>query len=150
MAVTPETFLKRSFVTSDLTDDDDWSDPSQAGPGADRRIALGWFLAGPTLKSVQAPKLKLGVTFRDGDGVEIIGTFAMTVYQEEPAEVSASDSHAAARSSWKKIGTWAGQPSDTSVVLDVGGDGTLAVRLHDMTAVGATYATCNVQQWGAD
>lgn len=149
MTAAVETSLTKRFITADLTADDDWSVPANDEPPENRQIEISWWLAGPTMKTIQTTKLKLGVTFRTDAGVEVVGTFSMDVLCKEPAAVSAKDVHAeTARASWKKIGTWTDESSDEGLVLDVGGDATIAVRLYNMTAGGASHAVVSAQQWG--
>lgn len=144
--------LSRAFLKTDLADDDDWTDPSNDPPPDAQRIAVDWPLAGPVMRELQVQRIKLGVTFRDGTGAEVAGTFDVDVVEEHRGGVSANDEHAAAedtRSSWKKIGVVTEQPSNEALVLDVGGKATIAVRLYNIDAATAEYAAVDVQHWGA-
>lgn len=143
-----ETSLKPIAGPESLSDDPDWSLPGNPEPPEDRRVAVHWYLAGPTLQGPQVPKLQIGVTFRDANGVEIVGTFLADLLWEYPASISAAN--AGARSSWKKIGVISvAQNSLVPIELDVGGSGTLALRLHSMSAEGASTVHVAAQQWGA-
>lgn len=153
-----ETAIRPLFYKTGLTDDDDWSSPSADEPAAARQHTLVW---SGGLPARQIHKLQFGVTFRTAGGVEIAGTFDADFLIKVPAvdangnAVSASASHPSARASWKRIGrvgslspTATPHPSAEPIVLDVGGDGTLAVRLYNITAVGAAGAYVTAQQWG--
>jgi hypothetical protein len=149
-----ETFEKPLFVKSSLADDPDWTDPDEDPPDEDDRVhPLSWALAGGVVSGPQVHKLLLGVTFRNGSGVEKPGTFQADILKRSPVSASASTGvTSSTRASWKKIGEvgTAGNPhpSEEYIVLDVGGDGHIAIRLYNITAADATEACVSAQQWG--
>lgn len=140
-----ETTLHLLFVKNSMSDDPDWTNPAVDPPASTRRHALDWALAGPVRREQQVHKLQICLTFRDDDDVEVAGTADITLLMEVPASAAAAT--AAARSSWKKLGAVVGHPHDEVLVADVGGVGTVAIRLTSIAA-GATKVFVAVQQWG--
>lgn len=139
------------FSKASLADDDDWSDPATSAPGASRQHTTIWRANNSRAGEVNvlAPGALLKVTFRDSSNpdVEKAGTFDMDVLVSSAAGISSSASNA--RAAWGRIGRRTGLSSADFHQLDVGGDATIAVRLYNMSATGATKVYVSARQWGA-
>lgn len=138
------------FSKASLADDDDWSDPAAAAPGASRQHTAIWrYLLSSGEINQLAHGALLKVTFRDSSNpdLEKAGTFDMDVLVSSAAGVSSSASNA--RAAWGRIGRRTGLSSADFHQLDVGGDATIAVRLYNISATGATKVYVSARQWGA-
>lgn len=139
--------ITRIFVKNDVADDPDWTSAAQDVPPAARQVALTWGLEGRPLTIAQVHTLLLGVTLRDANGNEVAGTVDVDVLWLYPVAVSSADDDDPPRAAWKRIGRVVGHPTDEPIRQTVGGVGTLAVRLCNVSA--GDHVVVSAQQWGA-
>ena len=149
-------------IKTDLTADDDYTDPTVPIPGYagvggtltapvasdgtfDPTQALAWSINPRRADGTPLTKVKVKVQFRDAAGVEVAGTWSGVAFSLVPRDQREGKANSRPGVEW--LGAMAAQPSMKPAILDVAACEAMGISFSAIAAVGATQVFVYVQEW---